>query len=118
MDFAYVAFDVGNLRVRAARDRGSIDVSIAPLCSIRNWCSLTEALLALQREPALPKSPATSSLSGAATRLASEFTRLNQAFSEAQFPAIRDVIHDLREARRKAFIEDWNRKSNLYRASQ
>lgn len=44
MDFAAVTFDVGNLRVRATRDRGSVFVSIAPIYATREWHDLGVAL--------------------------------------------------------------------------
>ena len=118
MDFAWVSFDVGNFRVRAARDRGSINISLAPLSAVRHWCSLAETLLAVQQDSSLPKTAPSSSIWGAGTRLATEFAKLNEAFSEAQFPATRELIQANREAERKTYIEEWNRKPHMYRATR
>lgn len=117
MDFAAVTFDVGNLRVRATRDRGSIDVSIAPIFAVREWHSLGVALQALQENEVTAQSTPSSILRGAGRLLEGEFMKLNTAFSETNYPAIRKRIRETSEALKQKWIEDFNRKSKLYQAS-
>jgi hypothetical protein len=117
MDFAYVTFDAGNLRVRASRDRGSVDVSIAPIHSVRDWHSLGVALLAIQEDCGSPKSVPSSILRGAGRRLETEFVRLNEAFSEPQYPVIRERIRELSENLKEEWLEEFNKKANSYRAT-
>ena len=116
MDFACVSVDVDNLRLRVARDRGSIEISIAPIHAVRYWQSMGEAILALEKERELPKSIPSSILRGAGPRLEVQFVKLNEAFSETQFPATRERIREIRESLEKAWIEDWNRKPNRFPA--
>jgi hypothetical protein len=118
MDFACVSVDVDNLRLRAARDRGSVEISIAPIHAVRYWQSMGEAILALEKDCELPKSIPSSILRGAGPRLEVEFPKLNEAFSETQFPATRQRIREIRENLEKAWIEDRNRKPNGFRASR
>jgi len=118
MDFASVTVDVGNLRIRAARDRGSIEISIAPIYAVRYWQSMGEAILALEIDHELPKSIPSSILRGAGPRLEVAFVKLNEAFSETQFPATHVRILEIRESLQKAWIEDWNREPNRFRAAR
>jgi hypothetical protein len=118
MDFAYVTIDVGNLRLRAARDRGSIEISIAPVHAVRYWQSLGEALLAVHQEGELPKAVPSSILRGAGARLEPVLARLDEAFSEAQYPATRERIREIRESFEEAWVNDWNRRPNRYHATR
>jgi hypothetical protein len=118
MDFACVSVDVDNLRLLAARDRGSIEISIAPIHAVRYWQSMGEAILALEKECELPKSIPSSILRGAGPRLEVQFVKLNEAFSETQFPITRERIREIRESLEKAWIEDWNRTPNRFRAAR
>jgi hypothetical protein len=118
MDFACVTVDADNLRVRAARDRGFVEISIAPVHAVRYLQSLGEALLAIQQGTEKPKSLPSSLLRGAGPRLEADYVKLNKAFSETQFPVTRERIREIRESLEKAWIEDWNREPNRYRASR
>jgi hypothetical protein len=118
MDFASVTVDVGNLRIRAARDRGSVGVSIAPIFAVRYWQSLGEALVAVQPSPELPKSPPSSNFRGAGRELETNFVSLNNAFSEKQFAVTRERIREIRGQLEKTWIEDWNRNPNRLRATK
>lgn len=117
MDFAAVTFDVGNLRVRAARDRGSVSVSIAPIYAVREWYDLGVALQTLQESEAMAHSTPSSALSGAGRLLERDFVKLNNAFSEANYPAARKRIRETSEALKQKWMEDFNRKSKLYHAT-
>ena len=118
MDFASVTIDAGNLRIRAARDRGSVGISLAPIYAVRYWQSLGEALLAIQQSPELPKSPPSSILRGAGHQIETNFESLNNAFSETQFAVTRERIREIRGQLEKAWIEDWNRNPNRLRATK
>jgi hypothetical protein len=109
MDFAWVTVDFANLRLRAARDRGSVGVSIAPIHAVRYWYSLGEAVLAVQQEREQPKSVPPSSLRGAGDRIEAEFSKLNEAFSQTQFPATRERLSEIKAILQQAWIEDRNR---------
>ena len=95
-------------RLAAARDRGSIAVSIAPVHAVTYWYGLSEAILAVQQDRELPESVRPSTLRGAGRRLEAEFLKLNEAFSPSQFAGTRDKLAEIREAVHKAWIERWN----------
>jgi hypothetical protein len=116
MDFAAVTFDVGNLRVRATRDRGSVFVSIAPIYATREWHDLGVVLQAIENESMAQATPS-STLRGAGRLLEVEFVKLNDAFSEAKYPATRKRIRETGETLKQKWIEDFNRKSKLYHAT-
>lgn len=117
MDFATVTFDAGNIRIRASRDRGSIDVSIAPLHALRLWNHLGVALQALQENNENVQSVPPSMLSGAGMLLERDFLRLNDAFSEVNYPAIQERISKIKKTLKQNWVEDFNRKSKLYHAT-
>lgn len=117
MDFATVAFDAGNLRIRASRDRGSIGIVIAPIHAVRFSHSLGIALQAL-REDGLDVQPIPSSmLDGAGVLLERDFLRLNDAFSEASFPELRERMLGIEKTARENWIENFNRRSKLYHSA-
>ena len=116
MDFAIVTFDVGNLRVRASRDRGSVSVSIAPIYAVREWYDL-ELAMTLQENEAVADFTPSSALRGGGRLLERGFAKLNNAFSEANYPAARKQMRQIREALRQKWIEDFNRKSKPYHAT-
>ena len=117
MDFAAVTFDVGNVRVRATRDRGSVSVSIAPIYATREWHDLGVVLQALQENESMAQATPSSILRGAGRLLEGEFVKLNDAFSEAKYPATRKRIREIGETLKQKWIEDFNRKSKLYHAT-
>jgi hypothetical protein len=117
MDFAAVTFDVGNLRVRATRDRGSVFVSIAPIYATREWHDLGVVLQAIQENESMAQATPSSTLRGAGRLLEVEFVKLNDAFSEAKYPATRKRIRETGETLKQKWIEDFNRKSKLYHAT-
>jgi hypothetical protein len=117
MDFAAVTFDVGNLRVRATRDRGSVSVSIAPIYAPREWHALGVALQAMQESESMAQATPSSILRGSGRLLEVEFVKLNDAFSEAKYPATRNRIRETGETLKQKWVEDFNRKSMLYRAT-
>jgi hypothetical protein len=117
MDFAAVTFDVGNLRVRATRDRGSVSVSIAPIYAIREWHDLGVALQAIQENESMAQATLSSILRGSGKLLEVEFVKLNDAFSEAKYPATRNRIRETGGTLKQKWVEDFNRKSMLYRAT-
>jgi len=117
MDFAAVTFDVGNLRVRATRDRGSVFVSIAPIYATREWHDLGVALQAIQENESMAQATPSSILRGAGRLLEVEFVKLNDAFSEAKYPAARKRIRETGETLKQKWVEDFNRKSKLYHAT-
>jgi hypothetical protein len=117
MDFAFVTFDAGNLRVRATRDRGCIEISVAPIHSLRNCHSLGTALLALEEHRELPQSVPSSDLRGAGRLLETEFVRLSEAFSESRHPAIGERIREYSEGLKQRWVQDFNQKHRSYRAT-
>jgi hypothetical protein len=117
MDFASVSVDVGNLRLCAARDRGYVGVSVSPLHSIRNSHDLGVALIVVQPGTETRDSKPSSILRGAAARLEPNFPKLNEAFSESQFPATNLKLREIETTLRDTWIEDWNKKSHNLRAS-
>lgn len=117
MDFASVTFDAGNLRIRASRDRGSVEISIAPLYAVRFWNRLGIALLALQEnEENVPSIPS-SMLDGSGVLLERNFLKLNDTFSDANYPAMQRRMFEIEKALKQNWIDDFNRKGNLCRAS-
>jgi hypothetical protein len=118
MDFAYVSVDVGNLRVRSSRDRGYVGVSVAPLHSIRNWHDLGVALIVVQAGTETRDSNPSSILRGAASRLEPYFAKLNEAFSESQFPATNVKLREIETTLRDAWMEDWNKQTRHLHASR
>lgn len=118
MDFAAVTFDVGNLRVRATRDRGSVFVSIASIYAIREWHDLGVALQALQESESVAQPTASSNLRGAGRLLHRDFLKLNDAFSEGKYPAMRQRIRETSDTLKQRWMEDFNRKSKLYHAGR
>jgi hypothetical protein len=117
MDFAAVTFDVGNLRVRATRDRGSVSISLAPVFATREWHDLGVALQALQENESMAQATPSSILRGAGRLLEEEFVKLNDALSEAKYPATRKRIRETGETLKQKWFEDFNRKSKLYHAT-
>jgi hypothetical protein len=117
MDFAAVTFDVGNLRIRATRDRGSIFVSIAPIYAIREWQDLGVALQVLRENELIAQSTPSSILRGAGRLLETDFVKLNDAFSEDKYATTRKRIRETSETLRQKWMEDFNRKSKLYQAT-
>jgi hypothetical protein len=117
MDFATVTFDAGNLRVRASRDRGSIDVSVAPIHAVRLWHDLGIALQALQEDEEIAHHIPSSMLLGTGRLFERDFVRLNDAFSEVKYPAIEMRISRISERRKQSWAEDFNRNSKYYHAT-
>jgi hypothetical protein len=117
MDFATVTFDVGNLRVRATRDRGYVTVSIAPIHATREWHDLGVALQAIQENESMGQVTPSSILRGAGRLLEVELPKLMDAFSEAKYPATRRRIRETCETLKQKWLEDFNRKSKLYHAT-
>jgi len=117
MDFATVTFDTGNLRVRASRDRGSIGVSVAPIHSARSSHDLGLVLLALDKDEQNSQSMPSSELHGAGKLLQEIFIKLNEAFSETEYPATEKRISIIGERRRQSWIEDFNKSSKAYQAT-
>src|SRR6266480_280921 len=116
MDLAAVTFDVGNLRVRATRDRGSVFVSIAPIYATREWHDFGVVLQAIQENESMAQATSSSALGGAGRLLEVAFVKLNDAFSEAKYPATRKRIRETGETLKQKWIEDFNRKSKLHHA--
>jgi hypothetical protein len=56
-------------------------------------------------------------LRGAGRLLELELVKLNDAFSEAKYPAARKRIRETRETLKQKWFEDFNRKSKLYHAT-
>jgi hypothetical protein len=117
MDFATVTFDVGNLRVRATRDRGYVTVSIAPIHATREWHDLGVALQAIQENESMGQVTPSSILRGAGRLLEVELPKLTDAFSETKYPATRKRIRETGETLKQKWVEDFNRKSKLYHAT-
>ena len=117
MDFAFVTFAAGNLRVRAVRDRGCLEISVAPIHSPRNWHSLGTALLALEGHRELSQSVPSSDLRGAGRLLEAGFVRLNEAFSESRYPVIDERIREYSEGLKQTWVQDFNQKHRFYRAT-
>jgi hypothetical protein len=117
MDFATVTFDAGNLRIRASRDRGSIDVSVAPLHAVRIWHGLGIALRTLQEDRKNVQAIPSSMLNGAGSLLEKEFLNLSEAFSEANFPAVQKRMSEIEDGAKQSWIEEFNRKSKVYQAT-
>jgi len=117
MDFATVTFDVGNLRVRASRDRGFVNVSVAPIHAVREWHSLGVALQALQENGGIAQSTPSSILRGAGRLLDRDLVKLSEAFSEAKYPAARNRIREISESLKQKWMEDFNQKSKFYHAT-
>lgn len=116
MDFASVAIDVGNARIRASRSRGLINLSIAPIFAVRYWHSLGVAFLAIRPDTEIPESIPSSILRGSGHRIEEVFTELNEAFSEAQYAVTNEKIREIEESLNKRWMEDWNQKANAFRA--
>jgi len=117
MDFAYVTFDVDNLRVRAYRDRGPVEVSVAPVRCVRDWNRLGIALLALKGGDEIPTSVPSSALRGAGRLLEAAFPELNEAFSDSQYAAIRERMRGIDESLKQRWLEEFNRTNSSYRAT-
>lgn len=117
MDFATVAFDAGNLRIRASRDRGSIGIAIAPVHAVRFSHSLGIALRALRDDGSDVQPIPSSMLDGAGVLLERDFPKLNDAFSEVNFPKLRERMLGIEKAARENWVEDFNRKNKLYQAT-
>jgi hypothetical protein len=117
MDFATVTFDAGNLCVRASRDRGTVDISIAPLHAVREWHNLGVASLSLQEDVDLVQPAPSSMVPGAGRLLDREFVKLSEAFSAGSYPATRKRIRELNASLRQKWIENFNQKGKSYRAT-
>ena len=117
MDFATVTFDVGNLRVRASRDRGTVGVSVAPIHAVREWHGLGFALRSLQENDGIAEPIPSSILRGAGKLLDRDFVKLSEAFSEDKYPTARKRIRDISESLRQKWMEDFNQKSKVYHAT-
>ena len=78
--------DVGNFRLRASRDRGTIEISLAPLYATRGFHSLGLVLVALEQGDAIPEVVPSPILHGAGGRMAAEFANINAAFSPRAVP--------------------------------
>jgi len=117
MDFATVTFDAGNMRVRASRDRGSVHVSLAPIHAVREWHGLGVVLLALNDSQNTAQATPSSTLRGAGRLLERDFVKLNNAFSEAHYPVVRERIREISETLKQKWIEEFNQKSKSYKAT-
>jgi hypothetical protein len=116
MDFATVTFDLGNLRVRASRDRGFVHVSVAPIHAVREWHSLGAVLRSLQEDGGIAESSPSSILRGAGKLLYKDFVKLSEAFSEDEYPTARKRIREINESLRQKWLKEFNQKSKVFHA--
>lgn len=72
---------------------------------------------ALQENESMAQATPSSILRGAGRLLEGEFVKLNDAFSEAKYPATRKRIREIGETLKQKWIENFNRKSKLYHAT-
>ncbi|HXZ12917.1 MAG TPA: hypothetical protein VEG64_11020 [Candidatus Sulfotelmatobacter sp.] len=109
MDHAVVAFDASNLRFRVVRDRGDLDVSLAPLLAIRDWHPLGLALMVTQPGADGSNQNSSSRLRGAGSLVEREFPMLNEAYSVTRYRATCEQLRQKQKELEIAWIEEWNR---------
>jgi hypothetical protein len=69
-----------------------------------------------ENEENVPSIPS-SMLDGSGVLLERNFLKLNDTFSDANYPAMQRRMFEIEKALKQNWIDDFNRKGNLYRAS-
>lgn len=100
-DNAVVVVMTGSVRFRFIQDRGEQRIEVAPMEVLGTWQDLGDVMASIRSNGI---KPSWTSLEEASEMLRTQFSAVQRAFSEVEYPMIRQRLFDIRQNRISAFI--------------